>query len=457
MTRLKPVSPSMGMMLETTSRRLFETQGRGALRLPRQGPGDPLAGARGRRSAVDPVHHGAAGRDRRDLTERAETIFELRRIARLYGSIQEVIVQNFRAKPDTAMRHADDLGLAEYRAAIAVSRIVLGPTMRIQAPPNLVDTAECRALLDAGVDDWGGVSPLTPDHVNPERPWPSIERLRAVTAEAGFELAPRLTVHPHYVAPAHPVARPAPRRPRRRTRAARRTRAHRRTTRGEAVAGARRRTSRAPAAPTSTRPSTPSGRTSGSARGLRQRVRRLGGGRRESAAGTCAARHRLTDSERGVRRTAGRRGRPGRPQRRPGAGPDDRRGRAAGAGLPPGRRPAPGHRRRRRHLRRQPQHQLHQHLLRRLPVLRVRPAQDRRRRVLALPRPGRRPGARRPGSSAPPRSACRAGSTRSCRRRPTSTSSPRSSSACPACTCTPSARWRSSAARRAPACRSRTS
>ncbi|MEO5664550.1 MAG: 5-amino-6-(D-ribitylamino)uracil--L-tyrosine 4-hydroxyphenyl transferase CofH, partial [Nocardioides sp.] len=86
-----------------------------------------------------------------------------------------------------------------YRAAIAVSRILLGPTMRIQAPPNLVDSSECRALLDAGVDDWGGVSPLTPDHVNPERPWPSIERLRAVTAEAGFELAPRLTVHPHYV------------------------------------------------------------------------------------------------------------------------------------------------------------------------------------------------------------------------------------------------------------------
>ena len=101
------------------------------------------------------------------------------------------------------MRHADDLGLDEYRAAIAVSRIVLGPTMRIQAPPNLVDSTvgstECRSLLDAGVDDWGGVSPLTPDHVNPERPWPSIERLRAVTAEAGFELAPRLTVHPHHV------------------------------------------------------------------------------------------------------------------------------------------------------------------------------------------------------------------------------------------------------------------
>src|SRR5213595_3657867 len=96
------------------------------------------------------------------------------------------------------MRHVDDLGLEEYLAAIAVSRLVLGPNVRLQAPPNLVDLEECRSLLDAGVDDWGGVSPLTPDHVNPERPWPSIERLRTVTGDAGFELAPRLTVHPHF-------------------------------------------------------------------------------------------------------------------------------------------------------------------------------------------------------------------------------------------------------------------
>src|SRR5690606_22776623 len=100
------------------------------------------------------------------LTERADTIFALRASARAYGAIQEVIVQNFRAKPDTAMRHTDDLALEEYRAAIAVTRLVLGPKVRIQAPPNLVDLEECRALLDAGVDDWGGVSPLTPDHVN---------------------------------------------------------------------------------------------------------------------------------------------------------------------------------------------------------------------------------------------------------------------------------------------------
>lgn len=199
MTRLKPVSPSMGMMLETTSRRLFETRGEAHFGSPDK---DPAIRSRvledaGRLSI--PFTTGLLVGIGETLVERAETIFELRRIARHYGSIQEVIVQNFRAKPDTAMRHADDLGLSEYRAAIAVARIVLGPTMRIQAPPNLVDSTECRSLLDAGVDDWGGVSPLTPDHVNPERPWPSIERLRAVTADAGFELAPRLTVHPHYV------------------------------------------------------------------------------------------------------------------------------------------------------------------------------------------------------------------------------------------------------------------
>ncbi len=81
---------------------------------------------------------------------------------------------------------------------------MLGPKARIQAPPNLVDLAECRALLGAGVDDWGGVSPLTPDHVNPERPWPSLERLRDITAQAGFSLQARLTVHPEYVRAGEP-------------------------------------------------------------------------------------------------------------------------------------------------------------------------------------------------------------------------------------------------------------
>ena len=115
------------------------------------------------------------------------------------------------------MRHADDLGLDEYRAAIAVTRLVLGPKMRVQAPPNLVDLRrECRALLDAGVDDWGGVSPLTPDHVNPERPWPSLERLRAVTAECGFELRAAAHRAPRVRRRRRAVARPAGLRPRRR-------------------------------------------------------------------------------------------------------------------------------------------------------------------------------------------------------------------------------------------------
>jgi FO synthase len=125
-------------------------------------------------------------------------------VAKAYSGVQEVIVQNFRAKPDTAMRHADDLDLDDYRAAIAVSRLVLGPTMRVQAPPNLVDLAECGALLAAGIDDWGGVSPLTPDHVNPERPWPSLERLRQVSAGGGFDLRARLTVHPEHVRAGEP-------------------------------------------------------------------------------------------------------------------------------------------------------------------------------------------------------------------------------------------------------------
>jgi FO synthase len=204
MNRLKPVAPSMGMMLETTSSRLFETKGAAHHGSPDK---DPVVRLRvledaGRLSI--PFTTGLLVGIGETLVERAETIFALRATSRAYGAVQEVIVQNFRAKPDTAMRHVDDLGLEEYRAAIAVTRIVLGPRARVQAPPNLVDLAECRALLDAGVDDWGGVSPLTPDHVNPERPWPSLDRLRDITAECGFELRPRLTVHPEYVLAGEP-------------------------------------------------------------------------------------------------------------------------------------------------------------------------------------------------------------------------------------------------------------
>ncbi|AIY16561.1 bifunctional FO biosynthesis protein CofGH [Pimelobacter simplex] len=199
LNRLKPVSPSMGMMLETTSRRLFETKGLAHFGSPDKDPEVRLRVLEDAGRLGIPFTTGLLVGIGETLTERAETIFALRATQRAYGAVQEVIVQNFRAKPDTAMRHTDDLGLAEYRAAIAVTRLLLGPKARIQAPPNLVDLDECRALLGAGVDDWGGVSPLTPDHVNPERPWPSLDRLRSLSQTCGFDLRARLTVHPEYV------------------------------------------------------------------------------------------------------------------------------------------------------------------------------------------------------------------------------------------------------------------
>ena len=202
--RLKPVSPSMGMMLETTSRRLFETRGLAHFGSPDKDPDVRLRVLEDAGRLSVPFTTGILVGIGETLAERAESIFAVRRVARSSGHVQEVIVQNFRAKPDTAMRHRDDLGLEEYLATLATARVVLGPRVRLQAPPNLVDLEECRALLGAGVDDWGGVSPLTPDHVNPERPWPSLDRLREVTAEAGLTLRARLTVHPEYVVAGEP-------------------------------------------------------------------------------------------------------------------------------------------------------------------------------------------------------------------------------------------------------------
>ncbi|MGH3363815.1 MAG: bifunctional FO biosynthesis protein CofGH [Nocardioidaceae bacterium] len=204
LSRLKPVSPSMGMMLETTSERLHRVKGLAHHGSPDKAPSTRLRVLEDAGRLSIPFTTGLLAGIGETMTERAETIFALRRVSRSYSGIQEVIVQNFRAKPETAMRHADDLPLDEFRATIAVTRLVLGPGARVQAPPNLVDLAECRALLDAGVDDWGGISPLTPDHVNPERPWPSLEALRRATEDGGLELRPRLTVHPEYVLAGEP-------------------------------------------------------------------------------------------------------------------------------------------------------------------------------------------------------------------------------------------------------------
>ncbi|MCK1808335.1 MULTISPECIES: bifunctional FO biosynthesis protein CofGH [Micromonospora] len=196
--RLKPVAPSMGMMLETTATRLWSE------------PGGPHFGSPDKEPAVRLRVLDDAGRVGVPFTtgiligigenraERVDAIFAIRRAMREYGHLQEVIVQNFRAKPDTAMRGMPDAELHDLAATVAVARVLLGPKARIQAPPNLI-AGEYDLLLRAGIDDWGGVSPVTPDHVNPERPWPHLEELAARTASAGFTLRERLTVYPEYV------------------------------------------------------------------------------------------------------------------------------------------------------------------------------------------------------------------------------------------------------------------
>ncbi len=197
--RLKPVAPSMGMMLETTSRRLFEEPGQAHYGSPDKDPAVRLRVLDDAGRLSVPFTTGILVGIGETREERAESLFAIRQTAREYGAVQEVIVQNFRAKNDTAMRNDPDLDIDEYVATIAVARLLLGPAMRVQAPPNLVDLDECGRLLDAGIDDWGGVSPLTPDHVNPERPWPQVDALRELTAQHGFTLRERLTAHPHYV------------------------------------------------------------------------------------------------------------------------------------------------------------------------------------------------------------------------------------------------------------------
>ncbi|OHO10948.1 bifunctional FO biosynthesis protein CofGH [Mycobacterium tuberculosis] len=199
MSRLKPVAPSMGMMLETTSRRLFETKGLAHYGSPDKDPAVRLRVLTDAGRLSIPFTTGLLVGIGETLSERADTLHAIRKSHKEFGHIQEVIVQNFRAKEHTAMAAFPDAGIEDYLATVAVARLVLGPGMRIQAPPNLVSGDECRALVGAGVDDWGGVSPLTPDHVNPERPWPALDELAAVTAEAGYDMVQRLTAQPKYV------------------------------------------------------------------------------------------------------------------------------------------------------------------------------------------------------------------------------------------------------------------
>jgi FO synthase len=196
---LRPVAPSMGMMLETTSRRLFEEPGQVHFGSPDKDPELRLRVIDDAGRAGIPFTTGILVGIGETLRDRAESLIALRELHERYGHVQEIIVQNFRAKPRTAMQGAPDAELSEYVAAVAVARLVFGPRMRIQVPPNLSDPAEFALLVRAGADDWGGVSPLTADHVNPERPWPHLDDLARMTADLGFELRERLTAQPEFV------------------------------------------------------------------------------------------------------------------------------------------------------------------------------------------------------------------------------------------------------------------
>jgi len=196
LARLKHVSASMGLMLEQSTERLMEKG------LPHHGSPDKVPAVRLRtiedagRLAI-PFTTGILVGIGETARERAESLFAIRDVHRRYRHVQEVIVQNFRAKPGTRMHDHPEPADEEFLAAVAAARVILGPRVNVQAPPNLSDPHYPR-LLDAGINDWGGVSPVTPDHVNPEAPWPRLEALRARTEERGFELRERLCAYPEY-------------------------------------------------------------------------------------------------------------------------------------------------------------------------------------------------------------------------------------------------------------------
>ncbi len=193
---LRKVAPSMGIMLESASERLC-AKGMPHHGSPDKAPAARLATMRLAGEAAVPFTSGILIGIGETRAERIDALLALRAMAREYGNLQEVIVQNFRAKPGTKMAQAPEPDLEELLWSIAVARLVLGAQMNIQAPPNLSPGVLPR-LVEAGINDWGGVSPLTPDFVNPEAPWPHLENLAAETAAAGKFLQERLTIYPQW-------------------------------------------------------------------------------------------------------------------------------------------------------------------------------------------------------------------------------------------------------------------
>jgi 7,8-didemethyl-8-hydroxy-5-deazariboflavin synthase CofG subunit len=194
--RLREFNPSLGLMLETTSERLT---GRGLAHdnAPDKRPALRLKTIEEAGRLKIPFTTGILIGIGETEDERVDSLLAIREMNERYGHIQEVIVQNFRAKPDTLMRLHPEPEFTDYARTIAVARLVLRE-MNVQAPPNLSDD-DYPLLLRAGLNDWGGISPLTIDYINPEKPWPHIEQLAARTAAEGFELTERLNVYPEFV------------------------------------------------------------------------------------------------------------------------------------------------------------------------------------------------------------------------------------------------------------------
>ena len=204
---LRNTNVSMGIMLESTSERLL-ARGQAHWASPDKAPAVRLATLRAAGQQRVAFTTGLLSGIGETLTERVDTLLAIRDLHAEYGHIQEIIVQNFRAKPDIPMHDWPEPDETDMLRTIAVARLLLGPDMNLQAPPNLTPGAY-PIYLTAGSNDWGGISPVTPDHINPEAPWPEIVALEQATAAAGFTLRERLAIYPEYVR-ARPEFIPAP-------------------------------------------------------------------------------------------------------------------------------------------------------------------------------------------------------------------------------------------------------
>jgi FO synthase len=196
MAKLRPTNPSMGMMLENISPRLLEADmphHRSTTKVPSLRVATIEAAGRARVPFTTGILVGI-GENHQEIVE---SLFALRDLANKTGAIQEVIIQNFRAKADTPMRRSAEPVPQWFARVVALARWIMGPDANVQVPPNLTERYEI--YLDAGINDWGGVSPLTIDWVNPEAPWPHLGDLEERTEAAGFELRPRLPVYPEYI------------------------------------------------------------------------------------------------------------------------------------------------------------------------------------------------------------------------------------------------------------------